>query len=152
MKAFVCQRCGIPITGPLRELPTLDLLSGAEGEEGIVREHYVRLPEDSDLLGTPGHWVAHLDDLLNVDTHPDEYRLIGCCGPTGAHGINTICRHGHEVGTRVADCFTSHFIDLDPELVLLVDADHLDFNEVKNSMFDRGWRHVQGFVHSLLRG
>lgn len=152
MNAFVCRRCEIPITGPLLELPDLALLSGVDREEGIVREHFARIPADADLLGSEGHWIAHLNDLINVDPHPDRMQSIGCCGPTGMDGINTVCRRGHDIGTRIADCFTSHFIDLDPHLVSLIDADKLDFTEVRNSRFDRGWRSVKGIVHGLLRG
>ena len=121
---FRCRKCASAITVPVVELTRPDLLSGVEQEEAIPRGHFaINTGKPEGLLGFLGHWIANLEDLTNTKPHWNLRRSVGCCGPSGAHGLNTVCPKGHPIGTVFADCYMSHFVDLDPDRVDLVTPD-----------------------------
>jgi hypothetical protein len=81
----------------------------------IPTGHYWLVPDGSDFAGKVAMAIS---DLIYGSRHPDEKRLIGCCGPCGTSGLNRICSCGYEIGTERSDCIWPHAIYLEPSRVL----------------------------------
>jgi len=122
---FDCAACGATLTDPVMELMTGSLpdVSGSSRMEH-VGEPYV--PEGGYTVVTtddPPGWMATGRFLLNdadvpgIRPHDDPTRTNGCCGLDGLGGPNVCCEQGHEVGTERSDCWTLHYVALDPDRV-----------------------------------
>jgi hypothetical protein len=86
----------------------------------VPEGHYWQVSEGQDFAGL---FAVALVDLLDVRYHTDRRRLIGCCGPSGLHGLNQVCSCGCEIGTERSDCIWPHAIYLEPSRVLAVVPD-----------------------------
>lgn len=54
-----------------------------------------------------------------MKNHPETRRFQGCCGSSGAGGLNKVCANGHEVATEFSDCYMPHYIVFDRESVVI---------------------------------
>ncbi|WP_232438723.1 hypothetical protein, partial [Burkholderia ubonensis] len=62
-------------------------------------------------------WLVQEDDLINVNASPITRRTAGCCGMTGDHGPNLVCRCGIHVASAETDCCLPNFVALDRDAV-----------------------------------
>jgi hypothetical protein len=113
---FVCAKCQVELTHPVQPLSDPSLESNELGTARIPRGTYILENQGSRSLDW---YVVNLEDAVHTKHHSDLDRLVGCCGPDGRGGRNTLCDNGHEIGTECSDCCLSHFLGLDPESVLL---------------------------------
>jgi hypothetical protein len=118
---FRCRACGLPLTHPLEQLDDLSRLCLDDGEAMIPRGEFSVEQGDYYTLAV-GHYLVNLGDLLNVKHHADARRLNGCCGLDGCGGRNLVCVNGHEIGTEHSDCWQAHAAQLDPAVVVAVEA------------------------------
>lgn len=112
---FYCRRCQSILTNPLKLLLDEKAINQKVEQPLVPSGHYWLVPGGSDFADQLAIAIA---DLINGSHHPDERRLIGCCGPCGAHGMNRICSCGYEIGTERSDCIWPHAIYLEPSRVL----------------------------------
>ena len=64
-----------------------------------------------------GHFILNNDDATGVSRTEDPDCTHGCCGLDGLDGPNVLCENGHEVGLKRSDCWTLHYVALDPRWV-----------------------------------
>jgi hypothetical protein len=107
----------VPLTGQIEPLPESISPIWLEKAELIPRGYYWISRNHNNQHPPIGHYVVNEADIFNLLPHPDRLRSIGCCGPSGGHGENLICRYGHDIATTVADCCTAHFVFLHPSQV-----------------------------------
>jgi uncharacterized protein (TIGR02996 family) len=117
-----CAVCRLPLTVPLNPLGGVVWLSQADATP-LVPAGFLWKSDGTVWNGTADHYCVNLADLRNSRPHPDPHRRVGCCGPSGHDGVNTICRNGHEVGTECSDCWMPHFLHWDPKATEGIDAD-----------------------------
>lgn len=113
---FLCRVCHVPVTLPVREFGDEAHLNLEERQDMLPRGFLVssqRAVEEEVLFGGAGEVAVNLQDAVFTQRHPDTFRLQGCCGPDGSHGLNTICRNAHEIGTERSDCWMPHALWLD---------------------------------------
>ena len=126
---FCCRRCRRDLTPTLRLLADLATLSHRENSSLVPVGSFwpvalipvgpfQPMPGTEDFLG---QFAVALVDLIGVGYHPDQARLIGCCGPSGTDGPNRICACGREIGTERSDCLASQAVFLDPVRVQAVE-------------------------------
>lgn len=117
---FVCKQCGVAISQSLIELKDLSRLVKVEGED-YVPKGYFHIESQMHLGKTKDYFMINIKDLTNSKNHSNYGRLNGCCGLDGHDGMNKTCINDHEIGTECSDCWTLHYIELDPDLVELVE-------------------------------
>jgi len=109
-----CKECEIELTHELIEIPEADLCY--EDYEDMMAENnfcYVVEPQ------------SKIEFLLTAVTrhklkdHSDSRKFSGCCGSSGANGLNKLCLNCHEVATEISDCWTSHYIKFDIDKVII---------------------------------
>jgi uncharacterized protein (TIGR02996 family) len=118
---FLCRVCHVPVTRPVSPFGDEASLNLRMGEDLLPRGFFITAERSTDgegHLGKLGETTVHLQDAVFIQRHPDTMRLQGCCGPDGSHGLNTICRNAHEIGTERSDCWMPH--------ALWLDAGHVD--------------------------
>lgn len=115
---FRCARCGLLLTPPLQPLPDPALLVPEDGEDYLPDGYYV-VNDGRYYAVDVGAYLVNRKDVFNTEPHPNPSRLNGCCGLDGLSGPNTVCRHGHEVGTERSDCWHAHSLALIPAAVVL---------------------------------
>ena len=55
---------------------------------------------------------------IDLNDHYKHTKMQGCCGPSGADGLNQLCpKCSQEIGVSVADCYTPCFIGIDKNKV-----------------------------------
>jgi hypothetical protein len=141
---FRCRACALPLTPRLRLLTDRSALNGQDGEPYLPRGTFTVSEGD---FGPAGEFVVHLDDLVEVEYHPDPRRHNGCCGLDGCDGMNRICREGHEVATECSDCWMAHGARLDPAAVFADDAGC----ELNPSWLTHGGGAVLGLAREIRR-
>jgi hypothetical protein len=128
--AFACRGCKATLTALLRRLDDAAALCEKELAPLVPDGHYWQVAAGqmaSSFDGLPvdfaGCFAVRPDALVGVAYHPDRGRLIGCCGPSGAHGPNRVCGCGRAVGTERSDCMWPIAVYLDPDAVCLIEPD-----------------------------
>lgn len=129
-----CRRCGRPLTLPVERL-------GALPTRHEVPQTGAYLPtmgrgtwavdpaspwtrDDGTPTSTVGCLVAHPDDGLPLEVHPDGRRSGGCCGHDGHGGPNRRCPGCHaDVATLTDDCYTYVELRFEPDAVEPVPAE-----------------------------
>ena len=117
---FHCRLCRAILTRPLDLLADTGALSHDENTSLVPGGYYWPVVAGKDFAG---QFAIAIEDMLGVHYHPEDRRLAGCCGPSGAFGPNRVCPAGHEVGTERSDCIWPHAVYLDPTLVMGVSPD-----------------------------
>src|SRR4051812_35037431 len=79
---FQCRPCHAALTQPLALLPDASVLGRKEGAPLVPQGHYWLVAAGQDFAG---QFAVPLADLVGVGYHPDDRRLIGCCGPSGTN-------------------------------------------------------------------
>lgn len=110
---FRCSICKLALSVPLVELVDRSMLCNKR-EKDYIGQGYFVVADDGFDSSAIGHYVINLDDAQNTAQHEDLNRFVGCCGPDGTHGRNTVCMNDHEVGTERSDCVTSRSLAFDP--------------------------------------
>lgn len=128
MPVYRCATCDAPVSRPVAELTDQTYLRDSEREAlGTTAGEADFVPEGF-VLGThleprphptfDGWPILNPDDC--VETALED--AIGCCGPSEVDEPNTVCRNGHEVGNERGECYTTHYVALDPDSVIAADA------------------------------
>ncbi|SEE09319.1 hypothetical protein SAMN04487765_1369 [Tenacibaculum sp. MAR_2010_89] len=102
-------------------------LKEAQKKEVIYADEYDLIPigkyiVNSDIWNFGDLEIIYLINANNIDlkSHHDYAKMQGCCGPSGADGLNQLCPTcKEEIGVLVADCYTPRFIGLDVNKVSL---------------------------------
>ncbi|MFC8453219.1 hypothetical protein [Kitasatospora sp. NPDC057223] len=89
---------------------------------GPARPRGLPVPGDVVSTGTRNTVVVHPDDVPGLRPPPGGRGDHGCCGPTGADGLNLACSCGVRLATLAADCLGPYELHLDPVRVYAFDA------------------------------
>jgi hypothetical protein len=116
---LVCKICNVEITKKLTELQDFNQLNEVAGEDYIPSSFYV-IGDGVYDSKSQGKIIVNIKDLINTKHHSDTSRLNGCCGLDGLDGINTVCINNHELGTENSDCWMSHYVSLEQDLIVWV--------------------------------
>ncbi|SDH15978.1 hypothetical protein [Chitinophaga filiformis] len=115
MKHFItCKSCRKRVTALLSNI-ILPEFRGLGGEPLLASGQYCIDPD--------GDFYIAITDKHGLKYHPDDNRMIGCCGPSSEGLPNLICSCKSEIGREISDCDTPHFIRLFHE-VASVKTDH----------------------------
>ncbi|MEU6348773.1 hypothetical protein ABZ896_05550 [Streptomyces sp. NPDC047072] len=133
MNVLTCATCASPLTGPLRllpEVPPRPVYEGYKNPDGsrhppatVPRGAYAVDPEPSGegclmSAGPRGTLVTHPEDSRAHLTDNPALDEIGCCGPPGREGPNSLCAEcGSVVATLYADCTGAYETDFLPDAV-----------------------------------
>ncbi|MFP7486275.1 hypothetical protein SFC65_19115 [Priestia filamentosa] len=120
---LICRACETEISREVNKLEDLSRLNDIDEQDYIPEGFYTIATKKSDLysdLHKEGSIIINIKDLINSDFHSNGSRLNGCCGCDGLDGMNRVCSNNHEIGTEKSDCWMSHCIGLNPELVKLI--------------------------------
>lgn len=110
---FLCKECGIEISREVRPLADTSSLVFEEKKDYVPEGWFTVIDNDKDPYVLPkGHYVLNIKDVINTRHHKD--RLDGCCGIAGSDKPNVLCLNGHEVGTQYSDCWSAHYIHMNP--------------------------------------
>ncbi|MBO9729702.1 MAG: hypothetical protein J7623_13780 [Chitinophaga sp.] len=105
MKRFiVCNNCGTRVSGLLDQQVALDFIGKMNGE--------LLLSEGQYGIDDKGDYYIFIGDKHHLTYHPDQNRMIGCCGPSPEGLPNLVCICKSETGREVTDCLTAHYITL----------------------------------------
>lgn len=115
MKLF-CRTCQLEISKEVNPMPDLNQLSFDDGRDYIPEGFYL-IDDNKMHLDLKDAIIINLKDLVNSKRHSNSSRLNGCCGMDGLDGMNRVCLNNHEIGTEKSDCWMSHFVALNPEMV-----------------------------------
>lgn len=100
-----CKKCSVALTNDLLEI---------QESEVTWKEEENSIPENC-YITSINHGKANI--LVAIDTYllKDNpiNRNFGCCGNSNEESYNKTCANGHEVATRINDCFTSFYIEFD---------------------------------------
>lgn len=107
-----CKTCGISLTEPLVELNEKDLR--LEDATNALQSGLFSIMTEDDKK----QLVISLDEGY-IFNHPDHNRFQGCCGSSGADGLNKLCSNGHEVATEFSDCYMPHYIAFDTDKIMI---------------------------------
>lgn len=113
---LICRTCHLEISKEVRELQDTSLLSHENGQDYIPKGFYI-IDDNKMHLDLRDAIIINLKDLVNSKRHSNRSRLNGCCSMDGLDGRNRLCLRNHEIGTEKSDCWMSHFIALDSEMV-----------------------------------
>ena len=113
---LICRKCQLVISKEVIELHDTSLLSHDDGQDYIPEGFYI-IDDNKMHLDLRDAIIINLKDLVNSKRHSNRSRLNGCCGMDGLDGRNRLCLRNHEIGTEKSDCWMSHFIALDSEMV-----------------------------------
>lgn len=120
LAVFRCRNCDRVLTPPLKLIEYASALS-LESDKPLLRTgHFWQVAPAREFAG---QFAVNVNDVRELEYHPDLTRHNGCCGPSGRAGRNRICACGNEVGTEQSDCSFPHAVYLEPDRVCLVDAD-----------------------------
>lgn len=119
---FRCASCGVLLTPPLQPLDDAARLVEEDGEDHVP-DGFFTIADGHYYTDGVGDYLINLRDVVNTAQHPNPSRLNGCCGLDGLSGRNTICLHGHEIGTERSDCWLAHSLALDPAAVVMEDVE-----------------------------
>jgi len=124
--AFACSACGLEITRDLEVLeeppdPPEELL-GHSGDDWVPAGRYLRDAGPwTNLAEVEAGPIVNEADLVNTLAHSDRARWTdGCCGTAGLFGPNVVCMNGHEVATKIYDCYTLNGIWLLPGATMVI--------------------------------
>lgn len=116
---LICKACNLEISEPLSELKDLNLINKNDGQDYIPRGFYL-IQEETAYEIIKGSIIINIKDIINSNHHSDRSRLNGCCGLDGLDGMNGVCLNNHEIGTEFSDCWTFHYVILNPYFVRLI--------------------------------
>lgn len=131
MVVFRCRECGTDLTTRVDKLtdssvlldPWTTPLEEYAGKDYLPAGYYtVATSDETPHGGHVGHFILNNTDATNICLHENRKQTSGCCGLDGMDGPNILCENGHEVGTKRSDCWTLHYIALDPTLVSEFDS------------------------------
>ena len=94
---------------PLQGLRTTPRVAVSASALTIARAESPLLPPIGTLF--PHRGLAHSDRARWTD---------GCCGTAGLFGPNVVCMNGHEVATKIYDCYTLNGIWLLPGATMVI--------------------------------
>ena len=98
-----CKKCSVALTNDLLEIQESEITWKEEGNS---------IPENC-YFTSINHGKANI--LVAIDTYllKDNpfNRNFGCCGNSNEESYNKTCVNGHEVATRIDDCFTGFYIE-----------------------------------------
>lgn len=114
---FICMTCKADVTRPVVPLGATGFHTTDEMEEPRLPAGTFAVEQENEAHF--GWYFVNLQDTAGTRHHSDPRRLNGCCGLDGMDGKNILCRNGHEIGTERSDCWTSHFLWLDPRSVVM---------------------------------
>lgn len=109
MKTIIlyCKKCGIALTKELFELSHSKIIW--QDNTNVVKEnHYVLYKNENTSVESI---LVAIDDyfLKNNPINKDQ----GCCGNSNHESFNKVCANGHEVATKIDDCWTGFYIEFD---------------------------------------
>lgn len=113
---LICSTCKVEVSKEVSELHDTSLLNHDDAQE-YIPEGYYMIDDNKMHLDLRDAIIINLKDLVHSKRHSNRSRLNGCCGMDGLDGMNRVCLNDHEIGTEKSDCWMSHFVALDPEMV-----------------------------------
>lgn len=106
-----CKKCNTALTENLTEISESKIVWKEEGNS---------IPKNCFLI-PKFHEVGNI--LVAVDTYFLNDNPInkdfGCCGNSNHKSYNKTCANGHEVATKIADCYTSSYIEFDVKKIII---------------------------------
>lgn len=96
-----------------------------EDKIDVLPQGYYYTSDERPIEDSVGWIYTHLKDIINA-----KYIIEtagGCCGKDGLDGPNLMCENGHAFGTEVSDCWTPHFVKVEPENVTLMEGEKVIF-------------------------
>jgi len=106
-----CKKCSVALTNDLTEISNSEIVWKEEGNS-IPENRYI----DSLDNGRANILVA-INTYLLKDNPIN--RNFGCCGNSNEESYNKTCANGHEVATRIDDCFTGFYIEFDLKKIVI---------------------------------
>lgn len=106
-----CKKCNVALTNDLLEIQESEVTWKEDGNF-IPANRYM----DSEDNGRAKILVA-IDTYL-LKNNPIN-RNFGCCGNSNEESYNKTCVNGHEVATRIDDCFTGFYIEFDLKKIII---------------------------------
>jgi hypothetical protein len=98
-----CKKCSVALTNDLSEISNDEITWEEEGNS-IPENRYINSVDN----GREKILVA-IDTYLLKDNPVN--RNYGCCGNSNHESYNKTCVNGHEVATRIDDCFSGFYIE-----------------------------------------
>jgi hypothetical protein len=106
-----CKKCNVALTNDLTEISDSEITWKEEGNS-IPEQRYI----NSDDMVREKVLVA-IDTYLLKDNPIN--RNFGCCGNSNEESYNKTCANGHEVATKIDDCYTGYYIEFDLKKIII---------------------------------
>lgn len=92
-----------------------------EDKTDVLPQGFYYTSDERPIENSVGWIYTHLKDIINTVYNLEN--AGGCCGMDGHAGLNLICMNGHEFATEVSDCWTPHFVKVEPDKVFLMEGE-----------------------------
>lgn len=106
-----CKKCNVALTNDLLEISESEII-WKEGSNSIPPNRYV-----NSLNNGLSKILVAIDTYLLKDNPTN--RDYGCCGNSNEESYNKTCTNGHEVATKIEDCWTSFYIEFDLKKIII---------------------------------
>ncbi len=123
MKLY-CKVCELELSNEIIPLPS-DMEPVYKDKTDVLPQGFYYTSDERPIEDSKGWIYTHLKDIINAKYHPE--KSSGCCGMDGLDGMNLLCLNGHEFATEVSDCWTPHFVKIEPEKVIKMEGERLLF-------------------------
>ncbi|MBY0486264.1 MAG: hypothetical protein K2P85_03600 [Flavobacteriaceae bacterium] len=106
-----CKKCSVALTNDLTKISDSEI-TWLDERNSIPENRYL-ISSESDKATL----LLAIDTYLLKDNPIN--RDCGCCGNSNNGSYNKICANGHEVATRIDDCFTGFYIEFDLNKIII---------------------------------
>jgi len=106
-----CKKCNVALTNDLSEISNSEIEWKEEGNS-IPENHYINSVDNG------REKISVTIDTYLLKDNPIN-RNFGCCGNSNEESYNKTCVNGHEVATRIDDCFTGYYIEFDLKKIII---------------------------------
>jgi hypothetical protein len=113
-----CRTCGTDLSIPLEEFKSHEVASEIDGAPHVPTGFYL-VSDGEYFTGSERQVIIAPESATNLKDHSDQSRLNGCCGLDGCDGPNQTCPNGHEVATKITDCWIAHAIKFEIDATIL---------------------------------
>lgn len=110
-----CKKCNVALTNDLLEMSNSKIF-WIDNRNPIPENHFTY----SENEGNKNILVA-IDTYLLKDNPIN--RNFGCCGNSNEESYNKTCANGHEVATKIDDCYTGYYIEFDLKKTIIKEKD-----------------------------
>ncbi|WP_309609177.1 hypothetical protein [Flavobacterium sp.] len=108
-----CKKCGVVLTKELLEISASKIQW--QDNVNIIKENHFAIHKNINN-NKESILVAIEDYYLKPNTINNDG---GCCGNSNETSFNRVCENGHEVATKIDDCFTGFYIEFNLNKVII---------------------------------